>query len=299
MRVGDLVGQLHVGVGSHVGALTWFPIWCERGLPAGCSLLPRDGALSIRECPEPTVERLVASNCGTSPALLLQGSTLRGGNQDRTCAATVLVPPRTEVKVPVACIERGRWSATGPDLHLTDRIPPRVRARNAAAAAPQRGGRGTVDQAGTWWEIDALFGAYGQQSATDSYHDLRRDPRSVTAVPVRPLDGQRGVVIGYAGQVRSLELFGSSRDLATLLHDTLMAAQIEAAAAAPAPAPVSARRARRAVADLRRLEVAATPSLGWGEDLRGQQSGLIASGLNREGSLLHLAAFNHDLALAT
>jgi hypothetical protein len=295
MKVRELVGQLHVGGGSQVGAVTWFPVWTHRGAPARTSFIPREGRLSIRELPEPRVERLIVTNSGVAPALLVQGLSLRGGSQDRTCVATLLVAPKTTMEVPVACIERGRWSDSSHALHVADSVTPRVRARNAAAG--QRCDQATSDQAGTWLEVDALFATHGRRSATDSYHDLRRELRQPAAPPVRPLEGQRGVVIGYGGMIRAVELFGSSRDLARMLRLTLGAAQVEAAGVAPAP--VTASRARRAVAAVGRLEVTATPSLGWGEDLRGAQDGFTATGLRRDGSLLHLAAFRDELALAS
>lgn len=149
MRIHELAGRLHVGAGSRIGAVTWFPVWSERGLSAPTAYIPRDGRhLTVRECPCPQVNRLLAVNTGASPLLLLQGATLRGGSQDRTCVTTVLVPPAITMEVPVACIERGRWTAPVDDLRLADPVPPRVRARNTAARQ-RTGSLDAADQAGT------------------------------------------------------------------------------------------------------------------------------------------------------
>lgn len=297
MRIHELAGRLHVGAGSRIGAVTWFPVWSERGLSAPTAYIPRDGRhLTVRECPCPQVNRLLAVNTGASPLLLLQGATLRGGSQDRTCVTTVLVPPAITMEVPVACIERGRWTAPVDDLRLADPVPPRVRARNTAARQ-RTGSLDAADQAGTWAEVDALFHSHGRSSATDSYHDLRRDLRAPGETRVRPLDGQRGVAVGYGGTIRTVELFGSHRDLATMLASTLESTCLEAAG--DRYVPVSARRARQAVAELARREVIAEPAVGWGEDLRGTDPRFATSGLSHAGTLLHLAAFSPEMALAT
>jgi hypothetical protein len=47
-----------------------------------------------------------------------------------------------------------------------------------------------------------------------------------------------------------------------------------------------------------RLDARLSPSLGWGEALRAEGDGVLASGIARGASVFHLAAFRDDLELA-
>jgi hypothetical protein len=293
MKVRRLTGSLHVGSGCRWGRITWFPVWATRPASSAGGLVPREGtSLAFRECPEPVVERLLAINEADVPALLVQGTTLRGGNQDRTCTTSLLVPPWSVIAIPVVCIEQGRWAAAdGPQLVRESGATPRVRTRNVAAG--RRSGV-ALDQPGTWAEIDRLHRETVSHSSTGSYHDLDGSRRLPSRV--RPLDGQRGVVIGYGGRVRSFDLFDSRQDLVSTWAGLLEAAQTEATGAGNVEVP--AARARQLVTAVSRLDARLSPSPGWGEDLRAEGDGVLVSGIARGTSVLHLAAFRDDLEIA-
>ena len=46
---------------------------------------------------------------GDRPVLVVEGEHFLGGRQNRALNATVLVPAKSKVKVPVSCLEQGRW----------------------------------------------------------------------------------------------------------------------------------------------------------------------------------------------
>src|SRR5437763_7568500 len=75
----------------------------EEALPLGFRVTEIDAAGSIPE--------LLASNPLDTPVLLYDGEELLGAKQNRILNVTVLVPARSETKIPVSCVEEGRWSA--------------------------------------------------------------------------------------------------------------------------------------------------------------------------------------------
>jgi hypothetical protein len=55
------------------------------------------------------VPELKLVNHSESKILILDGEELKGANQNRIVNATFLIGPRSEVVIPVSCVEHGRW----------------------------------------------------------------------------------------------------------------------------------------------------------------------------------------------
>lgn len=59
-----------------------------------------------------TVGTLVIENKGDAPVLVLAGTLVKGGKQDRQIAQDFIIPPGKTVPVNAFCVEQGRWTAT-------------------------------------------------------------------------------------------------------------------------------------------------------------------------------------------
>jgi hypothetical protein len=59
-----------------------------------------------------TVGELVIENKGKKPILVLAGTLLKGGKQDRQVGQDFVIPPEKTVPVAAFCVEHGRWTAT-------------------------------------------------------------------------------------------------------------------------------------------------------------------------------------------
>ncbi|MCY3020342.1 MAG: hypothetical protein NTW87_15090, partial [Planctomycetota bacterium] len=59
-----------------------------------------------------TVNTLVIENKGALPILVLAGTLLKGGQQDRQIAQDFIVAPSQTVPVDAFCVEHGRWTAS-------------------------------------------------------------------------------------------------------------------------------------------------------------------------------------------
>ena len=69
------------------------------------------GVFTVTEVSEGgSVPELMVANKGDVPVLLLDGEELRGAKQNRILNTTILVAPKSSTKVPVSCVEHGRWS---------------------------------------------------------------------------------------------------------------------------------------------------------------------------------------------
>ena len=56
-----------------------------------------------------SVPDLLVENRGDVRVLFLEGEELIGAKQNRILNTSVLVAAHTKVKIPVSCVERGRW----------------------------------------------------------------------------------------------------------------------------------------------------------------------------------------------
>jgi hypothetical protein len=228
--------------------------------------------------------------------LLLEGEILQGGQQDRITTATHLLAARSTTQVPVACVEQGRWAPGEGGFRRAGQGTPTLRARNGhAVGRSRRAGGWEADQHGTWQEVERLRRVHHAPAPTSSLHDVGAQARRTAGCTVpRPLDGQRGVVIGLDGRIRGLDLFATSADLAAYWQPLVVAALLEAEGSAYRRVP--SRFARSFVRQVVRLPFEARPALGLGRDLRASSTAVTAAALSHDDQIMHLAAFNLAVA---
>lgn len=163
-----LSGPLTVGDPDVAGPLAVCPIFgttCAQPF-ASSAQAARDETLVVKEVEEAaSVTDLIVTNVGDAPVLLCEGEELLGGQQNRTLDASVLLGQGTTVKVPVTCVEEGRWDwsrrreavATSPQS-----LSPDLRRTKSRSADQQESfaRRAQADQQEVWREMDALFGRH-------------------------------------------------------------------------------------------------------------------------------------------
>src|SRR6185312_5458438 len=101
--------RLHVGSGTTVDAVTVFPIWVQGS--GAADLDWEGGRLRVTEHPDGArVDRLVATNAGERPVVVLEGDLMEGGLQHRLVASGWVLGPREATTLPVRCVEQHRWA---------------------------------------------------------------------------------------------------------------------------------------------------------------------------------------------
>ena len=69
-----------------------------------------------------SVPELLFKNLGERPVLLVEGEELVGAKQNRTLNVSILAPPGRETRIPVTCVEAGRWGyGDGVEFQRSDR----------------------------------------------------------------------------------------------------------------------------------------------------------------------------------
>ena len=111
-RISRLVDHCLVGRPYSYNGLTIYPVRLKRDLVQGLYVTMDEGlaagTLQIRETGK--VARLEVINRGRAPVFLLAGEIVVGGRQNRMVSNDVLINAGDTVRVPVYCIEKGRWA---------------------------------------------------------------------------------------------------------------------------------------------------------------------------------------------
>ena len=162
-----------VGEPDLAGALAVFPLLGSPGELRYLSFAQglRSGVVVAELERKASVGDLLVHNPTDTPVLLYEGEQVLGAQQDRTFDVSVLVAPRSKLRVPVSCVEAGRWDRA---RHGESFVPapqvayPALRraksghVRRAAAV----GLEARADQGAVWADVAARGTVLGIKSET-------------------------------------------------------------------------------------------------------------------------------------
>lgn len=237
------------------------------------------------------VPELVVRNPLESPVLLYDGEELIGALQNRILNVSVLVPARSTMKIPVSCVEQGRWSWRSRRFSKGGHAYPELRRQKASMLAAEPLTRGVAQDA-VWQELRAKSVRHDIRSSTGAHSDIfsayrRQIDEMRGAFPLQP--GQSGAVLVLGARVcldwvSRPDAFGR---LYPKLLDGYLLDAFEPTAEPTTDGPAF-------VSTLTSTEISRTPSPGLGTDLRLAGRGVLGSGLELDGELLQLSAFSSE-----
>ena len=252
-----------------------------------------------------TVGDLVVVNPTEVAVLLYEGEEVLGAQQNRTFDVSVLVPAAASVRVPVSCVEHGRWDGARHDEAFSPApqaaYPSLRRMKNATAHARVAAGlEARAEQGAVWAEVAAKSDRHDVASDTGAMHDIyerRRDALRGFAAAVSLHDGQTGALAAIGGRLEVLDHVSRPDAFATLHRPLVQGYALDALEADAAAAPPSLDAARAFVARVGRVGRARTTEhdgIGAGRDLRLTAAGVTGAGLVAGGELVQLTAFAGD-----
>jgi hypothetical protein len=164
-----------------------------------------------------SVNDLLVRNPLDIAVLLYEGEEVLGAQQNRTFDASILVAPKSELPVPVSCVEAGRWDG---DRHAESftvapqaAYPALRRAKSAQARERMAaGGPGRAVQGAVWDEVAAKAERLPASSPTAAMHDIfeqRREYLDSVVDAVKARRGQVGALVAIAGRFVVLDHVGA------------------------------------------------------------------------------------------
>jgi hypothetical protein len=252
----------------------------EDALPRGFRIAETSDAGSVPE--------LIVENPLGERVLLYDGEELIGAKQNRILNLSVLVDAGSQTRIPVSCVEVGRWhrsSATfGAASHTAG---PEVRMRKAVALESNALARGAA-QADVWDAVAAKSHRLGVHSPTGAHSDLfvaRKGAMRELAAAFSAQPGQCGMALVLPDGRACLDYL--SRPEAYARHHRYL---LDAMEQLDGPA-AEAVRASVLVAVVSGAEATRQPSASLGSDVRIKAAGVVASGLELDGEVLQLSAY--------
>ena len=304
--------SLDFGAAQNALNLTLVPL-LNPAAPAA-DYLPLDVALAkglaeVTEVSESgSVPELFFRNRGAFKVLLVDGEELVGARQNRVLNLSVLVAPNSALKIPVSCVEQGRWSyrtrafrSEGRALHA------RARAEKMAAVSQslRSYSQPLSDQGALWQEIGRKSAAMEVRSNTAAMaeiFDARRDQLADYRRAFHPLPGQIGAAFLVGNRLAGLELFDAASTLEALLPkladsyamdalEQFVVRHGEKDSASEQPAELAQDTAKAFIARVLAAKPEQYPGIGLGTTVRLEGPSLRAGALMEGERMLHLSAY--------
>jgi hypothetical protein len=304
------LATLEVGEASHCENLTIFPLFAreeDRPEPKRRYELLTDAiaeeSAKVEEASEGgEVPFLSVTNQGTSPVLIPEGEILIGAKQNRTVNLTVLVAAQSTFKLPVSCVEQGRWHYRSRGFKPDAYASPKLRERKVRSAQANRRvlGMALSDQSEVWAQVaehamdlgaesptmDFVAGFAASEDRLESYRKKLRLPK-----------GALGFVAARGEQVIGMDLFDASETLEKLWGRLSDAYFLEAVRDKGEVEETPKEAVEEFVAKLADNLVVAESQPGLGVEMEIAESAELAgcplagSALWYDGAVVHLAAF--------
>jgi len=259
------------------------------------------GVLTVTEVDESgSVPELLATNAGEKMILLLDGEELVGAKQNRILNTTVLLREHSKTKIPVSCVEQGRWRHTSREFVSGNYSPSKLRGRKnrRVTESLRREGRAASDQGEVWQDVEenvVLFQAAAPTMAMSDAVEQRRDSLDtyVNALPYP--GGARGVVVAVNGTFMAADIFDQPDTLERIWPRLVTGYAMDAFARPEQPARgFSAKAASMLLGHIGEIDCTPCPSVGLGKDWRFEAEDVVGQALVVEDACVHLCAFPND-----
>jgi hypothetical protein len=313
----EALRSVRIGEPRSYRNFTMFPLIATGGggepLYRNLDQVLHEGTLRIREVSaEGYVPELLLDNRGDKPVLLLDGEELIGCKQNRVLNVTVLAPAHSTIKIPVSCVEQGRWSPLSEVFSAAPQTQYYTgRARKVAQVSESLNARGRfhADQLRVWEELSSKQARMGARSRTAAMADLyaaRDSELKQYTGNFKAEANQVGALFSINGKLVGLELFDSAESLAAYLPKVVSGYALDAIEYFTAVHPVAEdEQARTFLSEIETADIRSFPGVALGRSLRlKSDKDVVGAALEHEHRIMHLCAFRlmpetHDIATRT
>lgn len=170
------------------------------------------GLVEVKECEHSTVNTIMVTNNAVTPLILVDGDEITGAKQNRIVNTTILIPPKTTMKVSVSCTEHGRWHFKGNGSKKSNFTYSNYFANSNTRRAKAQNLHAEKDcQSAVWESIDAVESRVAYKSPTsalnDSYENIINKDDYLNHFEC--LANQTGLIAIIDGEIRGLEIFAN------------------------------------------------------------------------------------------
>jgi len=256
------------------------------------------GLLEVTELSEGgSVPTLKVTNKADALAFLMAGEQLVGAKQNRVLNASILVAARSELPIPVSCVEAGRWAYRSRSFGsggTSSHSKLRHMMHGHVTRSYHNTGTPTSSQGEVWGEVSRKLSAMQSSSPSADLYQAYQDYSSrlddlLGALP--PPEGACGAVFAFGGRIAGVDLFDRPSTLAKLWPKLVRAYALDTLEEPSDAAKVSADAVRQWLGTAPGAKAQAFKSPGLGDDVRLEGDTLVGAGLVVDDHPVHVELF--------
>lgn len=278
-------------------SLSLFPLFQKEGATAHYLLSDeaiQAGTVTVEEVSESgSVGELFVTNAGDARVLFIEGEELVGAKQNRVLNSSLLIGAKTRLKIPVSCVEQGRWRYNSKHFgssghHSSSQLRRALKESVTRSAQAGRGHRS--DQSQVWEEVAASQKSLAACSPTAAMSDTfaMYDHQIADVLDhVECPPGACGVAVGIGDRLVAIDLFDKPETLQKVWRRLLSGVVLETFQSQQTSAGVTVSQVGDLLHTLRAAKWESVPPVGEGKDYRTDANGSAASALATEGVLVH------------
>jgi hypothetical protein len=253
------------------------------------------GSVTVQEVSEGgSVPDLLVENTADIRVLFLEGEELVGAKQNRILNTSVLLPAHSKTKIPVSCVERGRWSYKSRRFgsggtHSPSRL--RHSLKSSVSDSLSRGTGHRSDQGKVWEEVDKQQATLGVSSMTGAMADsfaANQEKINLYTEQFQYPEGAVGVAVALGDKLVAVDLFDKAATCKKVWRRLLSGFILDSVAQKSEAGHVAQPAVEQTLAALGNLSWEQVPPVGDGEEYRVKSDdGTQASALAFGDSLVH------------
>lgn len=292
--------SIRVGDPLRHGPLTAFPLFGEEDSTATYRLsvdAVAEGTVVVEEVgADGLVAELEVENLDEVPVLFLEGEELVGAKQDRVVNTSILVAAGTRVRIPVTCVEQGRWAFRSQRMmHSGVHSPSMVRyaLKSSVSLSLEEQRRPVSNQVEVWESVARLHAGHDVVSRTRAMSDtferraeeVERYRRALAYVP-----GAQGLAVAVQDRIVAIDRFDKADTCEKVWDRLLSGAVLDALLAPEDRSDITASAAEAIIEELWSGIWEPVETVGEGQEFRAVMGRCHASALAHEGVVLHESA---------
>jgi ARG and Rhodanese-Phosphatase-superfamily-associated Protein domain len=286
--------------------LTVFPLLAPNGIEPEYLILEQaldKKLIRITELDtEGSVPELKLKNLGKKSVLIIEGEELVGAKQNRIVNSSFLIAGKTEVVIPVSCVEQGRWSYRSESFVSGKRMMHASlrRAHQEDVKYSLKQGRGyRSDQGRIWNNISEKIDRMEVPSSTGAMADVyesHEDLLSEFLKQFQLIELQVGAVFAINGKILGLEGFGCHDTFSRFFEKLVKSYALDAldSRSTSRKESLPPDKARRFIASAIKSKGERHPSIGLGENITFESRIVSGAALVESNRLLCISAFKKE-----
>jgi hypothetical protein len=248
------------------------------------------------------VPELKLVNKGEKPVLVVEGEELVGAKQNRTVNVSFLIAGKSEMVLPVSCVEQGRWEYESNRFSSGKRMMHaslRQRSQQDVNCSLRHDDGYRSDQGRIWDDIADKSARMKVEAPTGAMAEIffcYEDGLTEFLEAFQLVDWQVGAVFAINGQILGLECFGCHDTFKRFFDKLVKSYALDAldsvdSSKSDSPPPA---KARRFIASARKGKGETSPSIGQGINIMFASRTVSGAALVEGDRVLHLSAFRKD-----